>query len=189
MPGPRPRRRRRTRAAEHARVKRFGLATGALLLANLLCLLPGWSRTRAAGAAHPLRVGLVFDVGGRGDKSFNDSAYYGLDRATRELGVEAEYIEPGEGSDRESGIRLLAAEGFDLVIGVGFIFSDDMFAIAEEYPRLKFACVDYAKFGPGGFVVPPENMAALKFREEQGSYLVGAAAALASRTGAVGFVG
>jgi basic membrane protein A len=134
-------------------------------------------------------VGLVFDVGGRGDKSFNDAAYRGLDRAVRELGIEAQYIEPGEGSDRESGIRLLAAQGFDLVIGVGFIFSEDLYAMAKEYPKTRFACIDYAKFDQHGFVVPPENMVALKFREEEGSYLIGALAALVSSTKTLGFVG
>jgi basic membrane protein A len=170
-------------------VKRFVVATAALLLANVLLLLPGQGRTRASGGAHPLRVGLVFDVGGRGDKSFNDAAYLGLDRAVRELGVVAEYVEPGEGSDRESGIRLLAAKGFDLVIGVGFIFSDDLYSVASEYPHTRFACIDYAKFDANGFVVPPANMVALKFREEEGAFLVGALAALTSKTGTVGFVG
>ncbi len=136
-----------------------------------------------------MRVGLVFDIGGRGDKSFNDAAYRGLERAARELGVVAEYIEPGEGSDRESGLRLLAASGFDLVIGVGFIFSDDLYQIAKEYPHVHFACIDYAKFDAHGFVVPPENLVALKFREEEGSFLVGALAALMSKSHTVGFVG
>jgi basic membrane protein A len=170
-------------------VRRLGLATLALIAINLFLLLPGYGRQKRPSGAHPLRVGLVFDVGGRGDKSFNDSAYYGLDRAVRELGVEAQYIEPGEGSDRESGIRLLAAQGFDLVIGVGFIFSDDLYAMAKEYPKTKFACIDYAKFDANGFVVPPPNMVALKFREEEGSFLVGALAAMVSKTGVVGFVG
>jgi basic membrane protein A len=134
-------------------------------------------------------VGLVFDVGGRGDKSFNDAAYLGVERAVAELGVHAEYIEPGDGADRESGIRLLAAKGFDLVIGVGFIFSDDLYGVAREYPEVRFACVDYAKFDDHGFVVPPPNMVALKFREEEGAFLVGALAARVSKSGAVGFVG
>jgi basic membrane protein A len=169
-------------------VRKIWLATGALVLVNALLLLPGAAKIRA-GAGQGLRVGLVFDVGGRGDKSFNDAAYLGLSRAVAELGVAAEYVEPGEGSDRESGIRLLAAEGFDLVIGVGFIFSDDLYGVAQEYPKTRFACIDYAKFDAHGFVVPPENMVALKFREEEGSFLTGALAALVSRTQTVGFVG
>jgi len=160
------------------------LLNAALLVARL----PG-AEHGAARAGKRVRVGLVFDLGGRGDKSFNDSAWLGVERARRELGVEVETIEPADGSDREAGIRLLAAEGFDLIVGVGFIFSDDMVAIAAEHPATKFACVDYAKFGPNGFVMPPPNMAALKFREEQGSYLVGALAALTAKSGVVGFVG
>lgn len=137
----------------------------------------------------PLRVGLVLDVGGRGDKSFNDSGYLGAERARRELGIEFEMIEPGDGSDRESGIRLFAAKGFDLVIGVGFIFSDDIYDVAQEYPNVHFACVDYSKYGPNGLVAPPANMVGLRFREEQGSFLVGALAGLTSRTGVLGFIG
>ncbi len=140
-------------------------------------------------ATKRLRIGLVYDIGGRGDKSFNDAAYAGVERATRELPVDAEYIEPGDGADRESGIRLLAAKGFDLIIGVGFIFSDDLYQIAREYPERRFACIDYAKFDEHGFVAPPSNLVALKFREEEGSFLVGALAALESHTQVVGFVG
>jgi len=165
-----------------------------LVLANALLLAaPAGERVAAPvpppGAARPLRVGVVFDVGGRGDKSFNDMAYLGVEKARAELGVIPEYIEPGDGADRESGIRLLAARGFDLVIGVGFIFSDDIYAIALEYPKLRFACVDYAKFDERGFVVPPPNMLAVKFREEEGAFLIGALAALVSPTRVVGFVG
>jgi basic membrane protein A len=179
------------------RPKAILAATTALLVVGNLGLLAVGSRSQDAagqGAAQgkTIRVGLVFDVGGRGDKSFNDAAYLGVQRAVKDLGagrVHAEYVEPGEGSDRESGIRLLAAKGFDLIIGVGFIFSDDLYAIAAEYPQTKFACIDYAKFDAKGFVVPPANMVALKFREEEGSFLVGALAALVSKSHAVGFVG
>ncbi|HRI54388.1 MAG TPA: BMP family ABC transporter substrate-binding protein [Pseudomonadota bacterium] len=163
--------------------------TAALVLVNAALLLPAAWLTGAArpgpaltgavaSAARPLRVGLVFDVGGRGDKSFNDAAYNGVARAARELGIVPEFVEPGDGADRESGLRLLAARGFDLVLGVGFVFSDDMIQVARDYPRSSFACVDYAKFDEHGFVMPPANMVALKFREEEGSFLVGAVAAL-----------
>ena len=170
-------------------VRRSWVALGGLVVVNAALLLLPIHR-RAAPLDRPrARVGLVFDVGGRGDKSFNDRAYEGVERAVRELGIAPQYVEPGEGADREAGIRLLAAQGFDLVIGVGFIFSDDMYALAHEYPRTRFACIDYAKFDASGFVVPPANMVALKFREEEGAFLVGALAALVSRTQAVGFVG
>jgi basic membrane protein A len=131
-------------------------------------------------------VGLVFDVGGRGDKSFNDAAYAGLERARAELGVEFATVETGEGADREAAMRQLAAGGSDLVFGVGFLFSDDIKALAREFPEVKFACVDYTVVE--GESLPP-NLVALKFREEEGSYLVGALAALVSKSGTVGFVG
>jgi basic membrane protein A len=134
---------------------------------------------------------VVFDLGGRGDKSFNDGAYLGAERAAKELGVRVRFIEPGEGSDREAGLRLLAAEGMDLVIGVGFIFTDDLTQLAKEYPNTKFAGVDYsvATDKDGKVIPPPSNLAALKFREEQGSFLVGALAALVGKSKKVGFVG
>ena len=131
------------------------------------------------------RIGLVFDVGGRGDKSFNDAAYAGLLRAQRELGVTTLLLEPTSSEDREAAMRLFAARGFDLVIGVGFIFSSDVDRVARDFPAVDFACIDYAPPAGGA----PPNVAGLTFREEQGSYLVGAVAGFMSRTHAVGFVG
>ena len=164
---------------------------GALLAAHLAFLF-----VRPSGAVVPptgrgLDVGVVFDVGGRGDKSFNDGAYLGATRATRALGARVRYVEPGEGSDREAGLRLLAAEGMDLVVGVGFIFTDDLTQLAKEYPHTHFAGVDYAiaTDKAGNPVPPPPNLAALKFREEQGSFLAGALAALVGGSKKVGFVG
>jgi basic membrane protein A and related proteins len=167
------------------------ILAGALLLAHIALLA-----IHPSGAAQPpandgLDVGIVFDVGGRGDKSFNDGAFLGGERAERELGARVHFIEPGEGSDREAGLRLLAAEHMDLVIGVGFIFTDDLTALAKEYPDVHFAGVDYALAtdSTGAVIPPPSNLAALKFREEQGSFLVGALAALVGKSKKVGFVG
>lgn len=135
-------------------------------------------------------VGIVFDMGGRGDKSFNDGAYLGGERAARDLGAQVRFIEPGDGSDREAGLRLLAAEGMDVVFGIGFIFSDDIWELAAEYPDTKFAGIDFAKVdAQGNPLIPPPNLAALKFREEEGSFLVGAIAALVSKSKKVGFIG
>jgi len=111
--------------------------------------------------------------------------------AVRDYGARVHFIEPGEGSDRESGLRLLAAEKMDLVIGVGFIFTDVLTGLAREYPNVNFAGVDFALSvdSLGHVVPPPPNLAALKFREEQGSFLVGALAALVGGSKKVGFVG
>lgn len=160
---------------------RFVLA--AVLLAAAGCA-PRSDAPAPAGDAYP--VGLVFDVGGRGDKSFNDAAYRGLERAQQELGITFQTLETGEGADREAQMRQLAASGSKLVFGVGFLFTDDIKQLAREFPDVKFACVDYTV--TEGESLPP-NLVALTFREEEGSFLVGALAALVSKTGKVGFVG
>jgi basic membrane protein A and related proteins len=164
---------------------------GALLLAHVALLTIRPSGATVADTTDGLDVGIVFDVGGRGDKSFNDGAYLGGERAERELGARVTYIEPGEGSDREAGLRLLAAEGMDLMIGVGFIFTDDVLALAKEYPNVRFANVDMSvPLDSVGNPLPlPPNLRALKFREEEGSFLVGALAALVGKSRKVGFVG
>jgi basic membrane protein A len=169
-------------------MRKLLLLVGALLAVHVALLF-----VRPSGAAEPpssegLDVGIVFDVGGRGDKSFNDGAYLGATRAAERLGARVRFIEPGEGSDREAGLRLLAAEGMDLVVGVGFIFTDDLTLLAKEYPNVRFAGVDLAVAtdSAGTPVPPPPNLAALKFREEEGSFLVGAMAALLSRETRVG---
>ncbi len=141
------------------------------------------------GTGASVRVGLVFDVGGRGDKSFNDAAYAGLERAQKELRVPAaniEYIEPGEGGDRESALRQLAAGAYDVIFGIGFLFSDDILSVARDFPEKKFACVDMNVPADG---VLPGNVVALKFKEEEGSYLVGALSGWLTKTNQVGFVG
>lgn len=171
--------------ARLVRLRRAVVATAAL--AVLTCFLP--ARAPKASGHGPLaryRVGLVFDVGGRGDKSFNDAAWEGISRAGRELGVTTEILEPSGAEDRESAMRLFAARGFDLVIGVGFIFSTDINVVAEAFPKTRFACIDYA---PRPDVPVPENVAGLIFREEEGSFLVGAVAGQITKTGHVGFVG
>jgi basic membrane protein A and related proteins len=128
------------------------------------------------------KVGMVFDVGGKGDKSFNDSAFEGLTRAADELGVEVRELEPAaDGSNREALMRQMAEEGYGLVIGVGFAFSEVMPAIVADFPDTQFAIVDS--------VVEAENVASLVFAEEEGSFLVGAIAAQKSETGRIGFVG
>jgi len=133
------------------------------------------------------KVGLVFDVGGRGDKSFNDGAYRGLERAKKDLSVDFEYIEPGPGADREAALRQLAnRDDINLILGIGFIFTDDITNIAKEFPNKNFACVDYT-YDPTKTL--PPNLVALNFKEEEGSFLVGALAALLTKTNVVGFIG
>jgi basic membrane protein A len=159
-----------------------------LLGVNALLVVAGWVFI-AAPAAKPgsgLHIGLVFDVGGKNDKSFNEGAWRGLERARTELGVDVTFVEPTEGSDRETALRSMAASGNDLVIGVGFIFGPDLERLARQFPNVKFAGIDYSP-SPGVGDLP--NLAGLRFREHEGSFLVGAIAGLVTRTKVVGFVG
>jgi basic membrane protein A len=125
---------------------------------------------------------LVYDVGGRGDASFNDAAATGLARASKELGIATRALTPDRGGEnRHELLRLLAEEEFGLVIAVGFVFADAVKSVARDFPHTAFAIVDA--------VVEGDNIVSLTFSEEQGSYLVGAAAALTSQAGKVGFIG
>lgn len=167
----------------HYQVKTNRLLALALVavFAVSVFLLPGCSEPEPAA-----KVGLVFDIGGRGDLSFNDSAYAGLERAMTELGVEAQYLEPSEGGEnREELLRTLAEEGYELIFAVGFLFTDAVIKAAADFPETKFALID-------GFVpdlTPESNIVCLGFAEHEGSFLVGAAAALKSETNKIGFVG
>ena len=159
-----------------------------LLIVNVVLVAAGWAFVRggARGPGAGVKIGLVFDIGGKNDQSFNTAAWRGLERARAELGVQVDFIEPSEGADRESALRTLAARGEDLVIGVGFIFGPDLERLAEQFPNVRFAGVDYSP--SAGFVVP-KNLAGLRFREQEGSFLIGAIAASISQSKVVGFVG
>jgi len=134
------------------------------------------------GGGDGTAIGLVYDIGGRGDQSFNDSAARGLDRAVDDLGIAAsEASANDDGSNREELLNL-QAEGNELVFGIGFLFAEPMTSAATANPDVNFAIVDDAS-------VDLPNVAGLVFAEEEGSFLVGAAAALKSQTGTVGYIG
>jgi basic membrane protein A len=163
----------------------MGWIKGAIYPALVAAGMFGLS-SEAASEPKPLNVGLVFDVGGLGDKSFNDAAYEGLQQAEKTIpGVRGEYREPSDANQRREHLRSMAVGDTDLIIGVGFLFTDEITELAEKFPNKKFACVDYTVTGDP----IPSNLASLNFREEEGCFLVGAAAALASQSGQIGFVG
>lgn len=172
-------------------MRKLLLLVAALVVVHVALLFVHPSQSAAAASDNAVTVGIVLDVGGLGDKSFNDGADRGAVRAEKALGAKIRLIEPGESSDREAGLRLLTAEHMDLVVGVGFIFTDDVNQLAKEYPRQPFAVVDYslATDSTGRTLPPPPNVAALKFKEEEGSFLVGSLAALVGGSKKVGFVG
>jgi len=156
---------------------------GSILLAVALLL----SVCTMVDAQEKYSIGLVFDVGGRGDKSFNDAAYRGLEWASQRLKVDISYAEPGPGgADRENLLRRMARSGKDLVIGVGFLFTQPIVSAARDFPDVKFACVDM-DVGSAGEL--PPNVVALTFREYEGSFVVGAIAGMETQTNKVGFVG
>ncbi len=134
-----------------------------------------------AGGSCDLTGGVAFDTGGRGDGTFNDSAGEGASRATAELGIEVKELEANVDEDRKANLELLVEGGAKVIVGVGFMFTDPMGEIAAANPDVTFGIVDS--------VVEAANVRSLVFAEEQGSFLVGAAAALKSESGKIGFIG
>jgi basic membrane protein A len=140
----------------------------------------------SSSATSDIKVGMAYDVGGRGDQSFNDSAAAGLDQAKKDLGVTADESEATDGeaeSAREERLVTFADAGYDPIIAVGFAYAEAVGKVAAQYPDTHFAIIDDSSLAD----VP--NVASLVFAEEQGSFLVGAAAALKSQAGHIGFVG
>jgi basic membrane protein A len=144
---------------------------------------PSGGASEAASSTR--KVGLAYDIGGRGDQSFNDAAAAGLDKAKADLKIpEARELSasPGETeAQKEERLRLLASSGFNPIIAVGFAYSGATGKVAKEFPDVKFGIVDDAVEGP--------NISNLLFAEHEGSFLVGAAAALKSEKNNIGFVG
>jgi basic membrane protein A and related proteins len=145
---------------------------------------PGDNETTTSAAASDIKVGLAYDIGGRGDQSFNDAAAAGLDKAKSELGIEAQEAEAKQGepeSAKEERLRILAEQGFNPVIAVGFAYAASLAKVSKEFPDTTFAVVDDATEGA--------NITNLLFAEEQGSFLVGVAAGLKTKTDNIGFIG
>jgi len=133
-------------------------------------------------------IGIVFDIGGKNDRSFNAAAWEGVKSAQRELNICLYDVEPGDPTSIEPAMRAFAERNFDLVFGVGFAQGPIMQKVATDYPNVNFAIVDGVIFEADG-KTPKKNVASLVFREHEGSYLVGMIAAYKSKTGVLGFVG
>lgn len=162
-------------------------ATAALALAACSGSSSGGNTTASgsSSAKSSVKIGLAYDIGGRGDKSFNDSAAAGLDKAKSELGVEIKELSATQGetdADKEQRLRLLAQGGYNPVIAVGFLYGTSMKKVAAEFPKTQFGIIDSVVDGA-------TNVTGLTFAEHEGSFLVGAAAALKSKTGNVGYIG
>ena len=124
---------------------------------------------------------IVFDMGGKFDKSFNEAAYRGIEKWKKETGKQYLDFEISNESQREQAIRRMAERGASPIIGIGFGQASSIEKVAKDFPKLQFAIID--------MVVNLPNVQSVVFKEQEGSFLVGAMAAKASKTGKVGFVG
>lgn len=166
-----------------SKIVAVGVVSAALALTATAC---GSSSTSDSGksGSKGKGVGMAYDVGGRGDHSFNDSAARGMDKASKEfsLGTKEQTASNGETeSDRETRLDQLAGAGYNPVIAVGYTYGDAVTKIAKKYPKTIFGLVDSVANLP--------NVDSMVFSTEQSSYLAGVAAALKTKSGKVGFIG
>ncbi|MFE5403372.1 BMP family protein [Streptomyces sp. NPDC056580] len=163
------------------------VATAALALTATACgstSSDNESSKSSSGDGKGVKIGLAFDVGGRGDRSFNDSAARGADKAKKEFGGEIKELTAKTSdteADREQRLSDMAEAGYSPIIGVGYAYAASMTKVAAKYPKTSFGIVDS--------VVDAKNVDSITFTEEQGSYLAGVAAALKTKKDHVGFIG
>jgi basic membrane protein A and related proteins len=148
---------------------------------SLLAALAASLLAAGTAMAAEFTPAVVFDMGGKFDKSFNEAAYNGAERFKEEAGIEYLEFEVTNESQRDQALRRMARRGANVVVAVGFSFATPLEEIAKEFPDTKFVIIDS--------VVEQPNVQSVVFKEHEGSFLVGMAAALASKTGKVGFVG
>ncbi|MFI6476026.1 BMP family protein [Streptomyces sp. NPDC050516] len=172
-----------------SKIAAAGIATAALALSATACgstssqKESGTSSSSSGGKG--VKIGVAYDVGGRGDHSFNDSAARGIDKAKSEFGGSVKELTAkttDTEADRVQKLSDLASGGYNPVIGIGFAYANSMKQVAAKFPNTTFGIVDSVVEGP-------KNVDNIVFTEEQGSYLAGVAAALKSKSGHVGFIG
>jgi basic membrane protein A len=173
-----------------------------LLLSSLVFIGPACNRASyGADDKSKIHVGIVFDIGGKDDRSFNAAAWAGVKCAESgtlpdgktscgkpALDIVLRDVEPGNPTSIEPAMRAFAERGYDLIIGVGFAQGPIMEKVAKDYPNLHFAIIDGVIFEDDG-KTPKANVASLVFKEHEGSYLVGLIAGKTSKTGILGFIG
>ncbi|HKQ72953.1 MAG TPA: BMP family ABC transporter substrate-binding protein [Blastocatellia bacterium] len=156
-----------------------------VLILSIFCsLLPVGCATRdfvAEADAHKTKVGIVFDIGGKDDRSFNAAANTGVVLAKKNLPIILRDVEPGDPTSIEPALRAFAQYGYNLITGVGFAQGPILREVAKDYPQLHFVLIDAVADSP--------NVASLLFKEHEGSFLVGMIAAHTNKTGVIGFVG
>ncbi len=148
------------------------------LMKHLLGAAATLALTAGVASAEPA---IIFDLGGKFDKSFNEAAFNGAERWKAETGGTYKELEMQDEAQREQALRRLAEAGSNPVVMTGFAFGDVLAKVAPDFPDTKFAIID--------MVVDQPNVKSVVFNEHEGSYLVGMMAALASKSGTVGFIG
>ncbi len=160
-----------------------------ILLLGAALLLAGCGQEEAPGnsAPAPLKVGLVVDTAGLGDGGFNDAAAAGLNKAGEDFSadIETELIEPKDEEALKNGLRTLGQDKTDLIIAMGYYSAEALAKVAGEYPESRFVLIDHNL--PD--LQAGSNITCVTFKDNEGSFLAGAAAALKSRTGKIGFIG
>jgi basic membrane protein A len=147
----------------------------------LTAAVTGCHHARGVAEGGNVRLAMVTDTGGLGDRSFNDSAYRGLKAAQAELHADIAVLQSRSAADYQPNLTVLANKEYDEIYAIGFLMARDTDEVATRFPQRHFAIVDA--------VVPQPNVASVTFREEEGSFLAGAAAAMASRTKTIAFLG
>jgi basic membrane protein A len=151
------------------------------MLRNTMAAAAALLVSASLATAAEISPAVVFDMGGKFDKSFNEGVYNGVEQFKKETGIEYREFEVTNETQREQALRRMAQRGADPVIGVGFAQAPAMEKVAKEYPDIRFAIIDA--------VVDLPNVRSIVFKEHEGSFLVGMLAAMKSGTGKVGFVG
>ena len=174
--------------------KKLNILLGILIVASLVLTACGGGGTATGGK---LKVGLVTDTGGVHDKSFNQSAWVGVQKAASEFGLDAKFIESKQPTDYDKNIDQFATENYDVIITVGFLMGDSTAAKAKQYPNIKFAIIDNSYAPTKDSVACPDtvkdcyvdggltNVTSLMFQEDEVGFLAGVVAAGMSKTGTV----
>jgi len=150
-------------------------------LALAACLVGGQALAQGAPRAGQGKPALVYDMGGKFDKSFNEAAFAGAEMFKRDTGIEVREFEVQNDAQREQALRRFARDGHDPVVAVGFAHASPLAKVAREFPNVRFGIIDTQ--------VDLPNVRSVLFKEHEGSFLVGLLAAQASKTGKVGFIG
>src|SRR5438477_1563522 len=176
------------------RAVRLAAAATIFVLIAAACSKSSTTTGGSSPSKPAVKVALLYDIGGRGDKSFNDSAAAGLDKAKQDFNLDVKELSPNTGgTNRDELLNLVASQGYGLVITVGFLYAPSTGAAGAKFPDVKFGDVD-------GFIdhttcdtcqdeSTTGNVTSLLFAENEGAYLVGAAAALKSQSHHIGFIG